>query len=113
MRFRNEIWLADLDPQIGTEAGKLRPVVIIQTNILNEVSHSSTLICPVTTKLQQSTILRVRLFPAENGINKVSDILVDQIRAIDNSRFKKKLGNLTVAQITQLNRNLKIVLELS
>ena len=39
--------------------------------------------------------------------------MVDQIRAIDNSRFVKKVGSLTQQQILQLQRNLKIVLELS
>lgn len=109
MKYRNEIWLADLDPQFGTETGKTRPVVIIQSNILNEAEHSSTMICPLTTNLQNATILRVRLNPTENGINKDSDILVDQIRTIDNSRFINKIGTLMPIQIQQMNRNLKIL----
>lgn len=113
MIFRNEIWLADLDPQFGTETGKTRPVVIIQSDILNEAEHPSTIICPITTKLQNATILRVRLNPKENGINKNSDILVDQIRTIDNSRFIKKIGSLTANQIKQLDKNLKILTGIS
>ncbi len=42
-----EIWLADLNPTIGTEAGKTRPVLIIQTNLLNEIPHPSTIIIPI------------------------------------------------------------------
>lgn len=110
MKYRNDIWLANLDPQFGTEAGKTRPVVVIQSDILNEAEHSSTIICPITTNLQNATILRVRLNPADNGINKNSDVLVDQIRTIDNSRFIKKIGQLTQFQIQQLNRNLKILI---
>ena len=49
-----EIWLADLNPQIGTEAGKVRPVVIVQTNFLNEIADPSTIICPITTKLNNA-----------------------------------------------------------
>ncbi len=41
-----EIWIADLNPQIGTEAGKARLVLIIQTNLLNAVPHRSTVVCP-------------------------------------------------------------------
>jgi mRNA interferase MazF len=43
-----EVWLADLNPRVGTEAGKTRPVLVVQTNLLNTVSHPSTIICPIT-----------------------------------------------------------------
>lgn len=56
-----DIWLADLNPSLGTEAGKTRPVVIIQTDLLNEV-HLSTLICPITTNVKtEIELLRVHL----------------------------------------------------
>jgi len=42
-----DIWLADLNPKKGTEPGKIRPVVIVQTDLLNE-THLSTIICPIT-----------------------------------------------------------------
>ncbi|RLD88235.1 MAG: type II toxin-antitoxin system PemK/MazF family toxin, partial [Bacteroidetes bacterium] len=41
-----DIWLADLNPRLGTEPGKTRPVLVVQTNLLNQVFHPSTLICP-------------------------------------------------------------------
>ncbi|MEN6456339.1 MAG: type II toxin-antitoxin system PemK/MazF family toxin [Prolixibacteraceae bacterium] len=40
-----EIWIADLNPQRGKEPGKKRPVVILQTNILNKIPHPSTIVC--------------------------------------------------------------------
>ena len=46
-----EIWIADLNPQIGTEAGKLRPVLIVQTNLLYKIQHPSTIVCPITTNV--------------------------------------------------------------
>jgi len=56
-----EIWIADLNPTIGTEAGKIRPVIVVQTNLLNKY-HSSSIICPITTNVQkESEILRVHL----------------------------------------------------
>jgi mRNA interferase MazF len=48
-----EIWIADLNPQIGTEAGKTRPVLIVQTNLLNKIPHPSTIVCPITTNIQK------------------------------------------------------------
>nr|HAD52490.1 type II toxin-antitoxin system PemK/MazF family toxin [Algoriphagus sp.] len=48
MKVQYEIWLVNLNPSKGTEPGKIRPAVIIQTNLLNQVMHPSTLICPIT-----------------------------------------------------------------
>ena len=90
MIYQYEIWIADLNPQTGTETGKIRPVVILQTDILNEISHPSTIICPITTNLQNSQLLRLRLNSEVNQLDKISDILIDQIRAIDNKRLIKK-----------------------
>jgi mRNA interferase MazF len=105
-----DIWLADLNPTIGTEPGKTRPVVIIQTDLLNG-THLSSIICPITTNVQPKVaLLRVHLQPAQ--LSKPSDILIDQPRAIDNKRFIKKLGRLTTNQIAKLKENLKIVLDL-
>jgi mRNA interferase MazF len=111
MKFKQfDIWLADLNPTIGTEPGKTRPVVIIQTNLLNEV-HFSTIICPITTNVQpESDILRIHLKKIQ--LSKPSDILVDQPRAIDNKRFIKRLGKLTEEQSDMLKNNLKIILDL-
>jgi mRNA interferase MazF len=105
-----EIWLADLNPQRGTEPGKTRPVVIIQTDLLNEF-HPSTLICPITSKVNaEMQLLRVHL--KKQQLNKPSDILVDQIRAIDNKRLLKKLSVLTKEQSQALKSNIKIVLDI-
>ena len=107
---RYDIWLADLNPSRGTEPGKTRPVVVIQTDLLNEV-HLSTLICPITTNVKPDIeLLRVHL--NKKQLDKPSDILVDQIRAIDNQRLLKRLGKLTKDQQLKLKSNLKIVLDL-
>ena len=105
-----DIWLANLNPTKGTEPGKTRPVVIIQTDLLND-EHLSTLVCPVTTNINpEIEILRVHLNKGQ--LDKPSDVLVDQIRAIDNRRLIKKLGSLTKDQIVKLKENIKIVLDL-
>ena len=105
-----DIWLADLNPSIGTEPGKARPVVIIQTDLLND-HHLSTLICPITTNVRpEIELLRVHLNKGQ--LDKISDILVDQVQAIDNQRLVKRLGKLTTDQQVKLKTNLRIVLEL-
>ncbi|MFM7358222.1 MAG: type II toxin-antitoxin system PemK/MazF family toxin [Sediminibacterium sp.] len=105
-----DIWLADLSSGMGTEPGKIRPVVILQTDLLNPV-HLSTLVCPVTSRVNKSIqLLRVHL--RKGKLDKPSDILVDQIRAIDNKRLQQKIGTLTRYQISRLQQNLTIVLDL-
>lgn len=88
------VYLADLKPRRGTEPGKIRPVVVVQTDLINGV-HPSTVICPLTTKIQpKARFLRVHLALGEAGLKERSDIMVDQVRAIDNRRLLKKLGKI-------------------
>jgi len=107
------LYLADLNPRRGTEPGKIRPVVVIQTDLLNEI-HPSTLICPLTTQVtKEAMILRVHVPKGDvSGLDQDSDILVDQVRAIDNRRFKEPLGKLSQSQAKYLLDSLaKVILE--
>lgn len=108
-----EIWLADLSPQLGTEPCKTRPVLIVQTDLLNKVPHPSTLICPLTTQIiTGSCILRVSLSKGEANLKSSSDILIDQVRAIDNKRFLKKIGVLPSNLISTVQESIKTVFDL-
>lgn len=105
-----DIWLADFNPGKGTEPGKTRPVVVVQSNLLNDI-HPSTLICPATSKINNDIqLLRIHL--KKDQLDKPSDVLVDQVRAIDNKRLIKKLGKLTKEQIHTLKDNLRIVFDI-
>ena len=105
-----DIWLANLNPSNGTEPGKTRPVVVVQTNLLNGI-HPSTIVCPITSNVNKEVqLLRVHL--KKGQLDKLSDVLVDQIRAIDNSRLIKRVGKLTDVQKQTLKVNIKIVLDL-
>jgi mRNA interferase MazF len=107
-----EIWTADLNPKIGTEPGKIRPILIIQTDLLNS-SHPSTLICPITTNVVKgSDILRVHIKKGIANVEKSSDLMIDQIRAIDNKRLIKKIGDLPIDLRKKVAENIKIVLDL-
>ena len=109
---RWDIWLADLSPQRGTEPGKTRPVIIVQTDLLNSI-HPSTIICPLTTDIEKNVnILRVHVKQRKSGLKKDSDILVDQIRTIDNRRLTKKLGFISAKQRELLTSHLCTVLDI-
>jgi len=107
-----EIWIADLNPRIGTEAGKVRPVAVVQTDLLNK-HHPSTVVCPITTNVQVgSEILRVHLVKDSCGLDEDCDIMIDQVRAIDNSRLVRKVGKLSGEVIKKIKENLMIILDL-
>lgn len=87
MRNHGEIWLANLNPGRGTEPGKIRPVLILQNQALLDAEHPSTLIVPLTPNLcESSEPLRIRV-AAQGGLDKDSDLLIDQLRAVDNKRL--------------------------
>ena len=111
---RFEIWVADLSPQIGTEPGKTRPVLIVQTNLLNKIPHPSTIICPLTENIQkESEILRVHIKKGTASLNEDCDIMIDQVRSIDNKRLVKKLGELPESLSNKVKENIAIILDLN
>ena len=113
MRERGEIWLANLNPGRGTEPGKTRPVLIVQSQALLDVDHPSTLVVPLTTKLiDDAAPLRLRV-PAGGDLAQDSDLLLDQLRAIDNNRLVKgPLQRCSAALLAQADQALREVLDL-
>lgn len=104
------LYLANLNPQRGTEPGKVRPVVVVQTNLLNDV-HPSTIICPMTTNVRKDIdLLRVHVPLRGTGLEQASDILVDQVRAIDIARLLQPLGMLQKKQQRKLMHRLQLLL---
>jgi len=82
-----EVWLANLNPGRGTEPGKTRPVLVVQSQALLDAGHPSTVVLPLTTRLiDDAEPLRLRL-PRGERLDADSDVLLDQICAIDNRRL--------------------------
>ena len=104
MPDRGEIWLANLNPPHGTEPGKTRPVLVIQAQALLDAGHPSTYVIPLTTRLiENAEPLRIRISAGQNLIHN-SDLLMDQMRAIDNRRLVRgpllRLPRATMRRIT-------------
>ena len=107
---KGQVYIADLNPRIGTEPGKVRPVVVVQTDLLNGL-HPSTVVCPITTHVQpKAQVLRVHLVAGEAGLKAPSDVMVDQIRAIDNRRLIRAIGTISRRSLEKLLQNLHILL---
>lgn len=88
------LYLADLNPRQRSEAGKIRPVLVVQTDLLNQTGHPSTWVLPCTTRLTGESLIRVFLPKGLAGNDQDCEVMIDQSRAIDNRRFKLKLKSL-------------------
>ncbi len=107
---RGELYLADLNQQVGSEQSGLRPVLIVQNEKGN--AHSpTTIICPITTKDKTEIATHVQISPDDCDIIKESTILCEQIRVVDKSRLKRKLGIINNREIIEeVNKKLMITI---
>lgn len=101
------LYLADLRPGSETEPGKLRPVLVIQTDLLNEAEHPSTWILPCTTRLSGENLLRVSLPRRIAGNSANCEVMIDQSRAIDNGRLRRPLGDLPKPILREVREKLR------
>jgi len=106
------LYSADLAPRFGTEPGKLRPVVVVQTDLLNATGHPSTWVLPCTTRLAGENVLRVELPRGIAGNARDCEVMIDQSRAIDNRRFKRLIGRLPPSVLREVKEKLKQLAEL-
>ena len=96
---RYEIYFADLNPTIGSEINKIRPVVVISGDEMN-TNLETVVICPLTSKLHPKWRTRLQI----NCADKHAEIAVDQIRTISKQRLKNKLDKLSDIKAAQLRK---------
>jgi mRNA interferase MazF len=106
------LYAADLASRFGTEPGKVRPVLVVQSDLLNRTGHPSTWVLPCTTRLSGDSLLRVPLPRGIAGNSQECEVMIDQSRAIDNRRFRRLLGRLPVLLMHEVNAKLRKLAEL-
>ncbi len=107
---RGEIYWVKLDPAVGSEISKTRPAVIISNDTGNQYSDRI-IVAPLTSKgLDKVYPFEVKV-TAEDGINSVSKVLLDQIRTIDKSRLGKQIGNLNNKKMEEVNKAIRVSLD--
>ena len=110
---RSHVYLVDFNPRIKTKPGKVRPAVVLQSDMVSEAGYPSTVVVPTTTQLVENAgLLRLRLKSGMAGIDRDSDVLIGQVIAIANESFKRRLGTLDPDLMDELERRMKIVLDL-
>lgn len=103
MHSRGDIWLVNLNPiKKNNEMGKIRPAVIYQNDELNHNDYPTTIIIPLSTALiDDAEPIRMRISKRDN-LKQDSDIVITQIRAIDNDRFVEKVASLDTKELEKL-----------
>ncbi len=103
--------MAKLYPSKGYEPGKTKPVLILQTNMLNHIGHTTIIIVPLTTQLIDDAYpLRYRIAKRDRLMQN-SELLCDQIRAIDINRVQAdKLTSLSVQEMFDVEQQIQAIL---
>lgn len=111
---RWHLYIVDLEPRAGTKPGKQRPCLAIQPSEFGEAGLESTVVLPLTTKIAKEDAfpLRVRIPKGTCGLERDSEVLVDQILAWDNSLFHKELGMLPEALVEKVTAALRDFLDI-
>jgi len=109
---RGEIHLASLDPTIGREISKTRPVVIISNDINNRFSGTITVLPIASMNLGKIYPFEVKLPKGVGNLPKGSKVKADQIRTLDKRRIIKVIGMLGDESMARIESALKIHLEL-
>lgn len=108
MIHRGEIYLIDLSNQVGSEQSGVRPAIIVQ-NETGNIFSPTTIICPLTSKNKGASATHVALTPEDAGVITNSTVLCEQVRVIDKTRIRKKLGEVkNLEKINDINQKILI-----
>ena len=105
---RGDIYYADLSPVVGSEQGGMRPVLIVQNDTGNK--HSPTVIAAaITSQIGKARLpTHIELHAQSVGLNRDSVILLEQIRTLDKSRLRERMGKLDDGPMTAVDNALAV-----
>ena len=110
---RGHLYIVDFNPRVRTKPGKLRPTVVLQSDLVNEAGYPSTIVIPTTTRLVDDPgILRMRIKKGQGGLARDSDLLLGQLIAVANESFQKEIGVLPDELTEELEKRVRIILSL-
>ena len=105
---RGDIFYADLSPVVGSEQGGLRPVLIVQNDVGNKYSPT-VITAPITSKMSKAKLpTHIGVYANQVGLLKDSVILLEQVRTIDKTRLKEKMGHLDTETMNAVNNAITV-----
>ena len=109
---RGDIFIADLDPVVGSEQGGVRPVLIVQNNRGNRFSPTVT--CAAMTSKRRHNARRAHVWVAArgSGLKSESLVLCEQISTLEKRRLRAKAGHIGGMSLARVNRALMAALEI-
>ncbi len=109
---KGDVYVADLNPVVGSEQAGMRPVVIVQNSLLNRFTRTIVVV-PFTTNLKRAELpSAVLISKGDGGLDQDSVALCHQVRVLDKSRLQNRLGTLSAESISKINETLAFVLDL-
>jgi len=105
---RGEIYYADLSPVVGSEQGGIRPVLVIQNDLGNKYSPT-VIVAAITSRLDKARLpTHIELSAEGNGLSKDSVLLLEQIRTIDKSRLRERVGMVAAPVRKKIKYSLEV-----
>lgn len=109
---KGDVYLANLDPVVGSEQAGTRPVVVVQNSLLNRVTRTIVIV-PFTTNLKRAELpSAVLISKGDGGLNQDSVALCHQVRVLDKSRLGNHLGKLSEDSLAKIADTLAFVLDM-
>lgn len=110
---RGRLYVVDFNPRVKTKPGKLRPAIVLQSDLVNEAGYPSTIVIPATTRLVEDPgILRLRIEKGQGGLARDSDLLLGQLIAVANESFRQEIGTLPDDLMDEVEKRVRIILGL-
>ena len=107
---RGEIWVGNLNPNRGREAGKIRPVLILQADFLIEQGEPTVIVLPLTTQVRKSKEPLHVTIPARDGLRQACQVMPEQPRTLDRTRLAEgPLTKLTPEEMRAVEASFKAV----
>ena len=105
---QGEIYWVNLDPVKGHEQAGLRPVLIMQNDLLNK-KLNTVIIAPITSNLEAKGLVTTYFLDKNSGLRIPSVALLFQLRTIDKSRLEKRIGGVSREEFMEVKRQLGLV----
>lgn len=105
---RGDIYYADLSPVVGSEQGGIRPVLIVQNDVGNRFSPTVIAAAITSQKYKTNLPTHIRVNADGCGLAKDSIVLLEQVRTLDKSRLRERMGRLDEPAMHQVDNAIAV-----